>query len=68
VELDLADEIGGIGEALRYLETRLGLTEGGYELRYVPDWRARLLAAIGELNRGRALAGRALARVIQTAP
>jgi protease-4 len=68
VELGLADEIGGVSEALRYLETRLELSEGGYELRYVPDWRARLRAALGELNQSRQRSGWMLSPFRQTVP
>jgi protease-4 len=52
LELNLVDEIGGLWQALRYLEGDLGLEPDDYTLRYYPDQRTRVLLALQQLQQG----------------
>jgi len=50
LELGLVDRIGGIPEALRWLEQTQGWAPEDYRIVYVPDWRLRLVMALQELR------------------
>ena len=52
VELGLADRIGGIYDALRYLEGELGLSPWDYELLYYPDRQSLAALLVEELLGG----------------
>jgi len=50
LELNLVDEIGGVYQALRYLEDRLDLDPEGYVLEYYPDRSMLFLLALQKLR------------------
>ncbi|MDR3175711.1 MAG: signal peptide peptidase SppA [Desulfovibrio sp.] len=48
VELGLVDELGDINDALRYVQTRCGLLDGGYKIVYGPKKKTSLLAEFAD--------------------